>query len=74
MCSDVREEGGEEETGERELSSISFRKGTNPADFIELEYFCKGPISKYSHSAGVGLQHRNLTGGHNSIDNRISRT
>ena len=37
---------------------------------INLNYFCKGPVSEYSHSGGSGLQHMKDREEHNSVHSR----
>ena len=41
---------------------------------FNLIYFLRGPVSKYSHLGGFGLQHMNLRGGkrRNSVCNMFS--
>ena len=44
-------------------TSVLLDQDTTPVSF-NLHHFLGGPISKYSHTRGLELQHRNLRGTH----------
>ena len=67
-----------EQKWEREKSPVSLPKRTlissdkDPTltTSFNLNYFCKDPVSEYSHTGGSGLHHMNGEGGHNSVHSR----